>query len=59
SRGIEVEYIVKDTELEYGSSDTLVKITETIPGSATDTVITQYLIYDLDGNLERVERSVG
>lgn len=53
------EYIVKDTELEYGSSDTLVKITETIPGSATDTVITQYLIYDLDGNLERVERSVG
>jgi hypothetical protein len=51
-------FIVKDTQLEYDSNGDLLRIVETIPGPATDKVITQYLIYDLKGDLQRVERSV-
>ena len=50
--------IVKDTTLEYDPRGELLKIIETIPGPATDKVIIQYLIYDLNSNLQRVERSV-
>ena len=50
--------IVKDTTLEYDPRGELLKIIETIPGPATDKIIIQYLIYDLNGNLQRVERSV-
>lgn len=52
------EGVVRQIALEYDTSGTLVKVTETIPGLTVDKHIIQHLIYDLNGNLERVERSV-